>query len=105
MREAKSVARPSDAKPEAIDHLRRRPAKSPDDSGFKVSLSAAASRLAEGIVTAQEHSQTQTPHQLDSSRTESPIGVETSNVRRNRAVAAYQKNAGANPGDHIRVIA
>jgi len=98
VREAKSVARPTGATREAVDHVRGRPAKSPDDAGLKISLSAEASSLAEGIATAPGPSHTSTPNPLDSSRTESRIGVETSGFRRNRAVAAYQKKCQCEPG-------
>lgn len=105
VREAKSVAQPHDARREAVDDVRGRPAKSQDDPGFRVSLSAAASSLAEGIAAAPATSHAPTPNEIDPIRTQTRTSVEPSNLRRNRGVAAYQKNASANPGDRIRVIA
>jgi hypothetical protein len=105
--EAKSVGRPNDSTREIGDRLRDRTAKSQDDTGLKVSLSAEASRLAEGLTTPPASAPFSTPatNQLEPNRAAIRSNTDPSDFRRSRVVAAYQKNASANPGDRIRVIA
>jgi hypothetical protein len=103
VREAKSVARPERATREAVDQLPPRSTKPDTDDGFKVSLSPAANRLANGLATAEPPPAS--PDQSTSSLAQPRVDATPSSLRHDRAVAAYQKNSSAISGERIRVIA
>ena len=111
VRETKNVARPEAAwrDHDVVEASLKRNDGPKGDDGLKVSLSEAASRLAEGLPATPTTPATSTtppataPVEFDDSRR--PASAKPGHFRRSTGIAAYESNARAITGERIRVIA
>jgi len=101
VRETKQVSTPHRVGRDASDSLVSRDSKAESESGLKVTLSAAASRLSEGAIQAVSLD----PASTISSPQEDEFRARAIRSQRGRGIAAYEQNARAISGEHIKVIA